>query len=536
MKELSITEIPVDCALEEYLCHTSGEILHSPGEIFSKNHLALLHTCEIEKVLVIPASEDTAALKKSLRRRNVAIEFIPEGEPVATTLFDENGTLVIKAGTLFTPTVQHELRNRGITVLEYERDPMALQLLQYSRYQLLCKSDLADSIGIIDGPDTASKKAGTEPAASEADDKQNMVPIEPVPEDRFIQAPSKHVSTALCKQLMQQPLMLSVTIPDGTPLISVNKTIIDRNSAATIAFKSRYWKWVSQTDAIFDKLKSNRETAFEECDEVVLDIIDAYCSDSRYCLNLMNLRHPPVSEKYLATHAVNVAIAAIGVGVETGYPSALVHECAIGALLHDIGHLVTYRPLLAKQKLDSSEQHKYDHHAVVGVAMLKNTDRIPLSTMMVIAQHHEHPDCSGSIFHARADQIHDFARLVGVIDSFETGCRFTGAVAALSATAKNAQDGKYDMAFCRKLLALLSSFPIGVSVRIADGTICKVIGVDPDSFRMPILRSVFTMHDDHLYPIDKQEIVDTGISGFSIVEEVVHSALKADIAAGFKAP
>ena len=166
--------------------------------------------------------------------------------------------------------------------------------------------------------------------------------------------------------------------------------IVDRDAMTTAGFNRRYWKWASDIEALFGKLKTNKETEFEMIEEVARDIIDCYYQDGRYCLNLMNLRHPPASERYLSTHAINTAIAAAGIGARRAYPLPLVRELVVGALLHDIGHLLTYRPFLAKRDLDSPEQQKYDQHVTVGMAMLKNIAKIPVSTMLVVAQHGFH--------------------------------------------------------------------------------------------------------------------------------------------------
>ena len=50
----------------------------------------------------------------------------------------------------------------------------------------------------------------------------------------------------------------------------------------------------------------------------------------------------------------------------------------IAILLHDIGHMLTFRPLFTQKEMTATEQQKFDQHSIVGVAMLKNIDTIPI--------------------------------------------------------------------------------------------------------------------------------------------------------------
>ena len=534
MNEIAITDIPLDSALDCYICHSSGEILHAPGEIITKSHRVLMHECEIESVLVLSSETEADQVKKEVRRQKVSIDAIPIDEPVPLSLYGADGAMVIDEGKPFTESEYSELKTTGVTELLYEKDPIALNSLQFQKYRMLLESDKIESLAAVADPDRIMEEKESEAVATIDTPSAEELQHEAIPEERFLLSPSKQISTGLCKQLMQQPAMLTVASSEQD-VAQPASDIVDRDAMTTAGFNRRYWKWASDIEALFGKLKTNKETEFEMIEEVARDIIDCYYQDGRYCLNLMNLRHPPASERYLSTHAINTAIAAAGIGARRAYPLPLVRELVVGALLHDIGHLLTYRPFLAKRDLDSPEQQKYDQHVTVGMAMLKNIAKIPVSTMLVVAQHHERPDGSGRIFHARADQVHDFARIVAVVDSYETGCRFYNATASLAFTVRDAQAGKNDLSICKDLLSLLSIYPIGIALKTSDGTICKVIGTHPDSFKKPLLRSVYTMQDDHLFPINKQELFDLKRVRVDIVKEICHSALKSDIAAGFQA-
>ena len=535
MKEIPLKELETDTALSGYLCHKSGDILHHPGEVFSRVHRALLHQCGIDTVLFVEDSTEAEGLKQKLAFKMVPLDEIPVGEPVPVTLFGGAATPVLKEGELYSDAVHLKLVAEGITELSFKRDEMESELFQVYNYQQLLESDKGESLELVTDPDSLliEKHENEEKAPEE----ENPVPVSlndgQIPEDHFIHNPSKQITPAFCKQLMGQEEVLRVPKErnrEPTPLRIVN----ERDTAEKKKFAEAYSRWASSLEAVFTQLKSNKETEFVLIENIAKDIIDHYFQDGFYCLNLLNARHPPSSEKYLFMHCVNVAVLSLATGVQSGYSLLQLRELVTGALLHDIGHQMTYRPLMVKRELDSSEQHKYDQHAVVGTAMLKNITKVPFSTLLVVTQHHEYCNGTGRIYHASAKQIHDFSRLVGVVDSYETQCRFTKATASMALTIRAAQAGALDLEYCKALLAVLSLYPVGVSLRLKSGVICRVIGTNGTAFKTPVLRSVYTMSDEHLFPLDSSETIDLKKrTDVALAEEVQHSALKSDLGKGF---
>lgn len=529
MKEVAVTDLPVDAALKTYLCHNNGEILHRPGELFTRSHRALLYQCEIETVILTDSDEETETLKVASQNQTVKLEDIPVNEPVPVTLFKKGTQPVVEAGDLFTKTLLEQLNAEQVESLSFRKDDIELNTFQCSNYRSLLQSDKFESLGSLTDPDEiVFKKESEEPAAAET-----ALPEESIPEERFLHKPSKQITHASCKQLMGQPEMLCV--PAGNPDYKAPvKVFSTRESEVKGGFNNHYMEWLAMLDEVFNKLKSNREVAFDSIDSIAKNIVENYFLDCLYCLNLMNARHPPISEKYLLMHSVNVALAATGVGLFLGYPLVLVRELAIGALLHDIGHLLTFRPLLAKKELDSTEQQKYDQHSVVGMAMLKNITKVPISTMLVVGQHHEFCNGGGRIYHAKKTQLHDFARIVGVVDRFETSCRFYSSSASVALAVRGAQNGELDILFIKALLSVLSLYPVGSAILLSNGLIGKVVNVYPDAFKTPVVRTVFKMSDGHLFPIDTFDLIDLKKdTHVRVVREIGHSALKSDIAIGF---
>lgn len=533
MKETAVRDLPADTELSRYICHKSGEVLHSPGEHFTRSHRALMHQCEIETVILAESAEEVAAIKQAGERQTVLIEDIPVDEPVPVTLYKNGTTPVVEAGGVFTGVLLEELAAEDVESLSFNKDPMERNVFQCRNYAELLRSDKIDSLESVADPDEILYGKKTDEGDATEKNEGPLLPEVSIPDDRFLHHPSKEITHIHCKQLMKQADVLRITAGKPDYRLPV-KILEERDTAVKESFNALYMEWLTQLEEIFTNLKSNKEVVFEAIDGIARSIIECYFRDCLYSLNMINARHPPVSEKYLLMHGVNVALVVTGVGVYLGFPLAMIRELTISGLLHDVGHLVTFRPLLAKKELDSTEQQRYDQHSIVGMAMLKNITRVPISTMLAVSQHHEFCNGTGRIYHARKDELHDFSRIIAVVDTVETLCRFYNASAAVALAVHRAQSGELDIDYVKAMLAVLSLFPVGTSLHLDNGYVGKVVSVYANSFKTPVVRTIFKMSDGHLFPIDAGETIDLKKNGkIKIVEEIDHSALKSDISIGF---
>lgn len=93
------------------------------------------------------------------------------------------------------------------------------------------------------------------------------------------------------------------------------------------------------------------------------------------------------------THALDVALLSIAVGVGKGYSSEKVQHLAIGALLHDIGKLFTK---------DSNE------HSEVGYDIARTNTWLPSTSTIVIKQHHD----------VTPPNTHEYSKIVNVCNAY----------------------------------------------------------------------------------------------------------------------
>ncbi|MFQ5453128.1 MAG: HD-GYP domain-containing protein [Candidatus Zixiibacteriota bacterium] len=124
---------------------------------------------------------------------------------------------------------------------------------------------------------------------------------------------------------------------------------------------------------------------------------------------------------YTYTHSVNVCTFAIALAQQMGFHNQeFLYELGVGGLLHDIGKSkISDRILNKRSALNSIEFEIMKKHPKWGVDILKESDEIPSACYYPILQHHERGDRSGYPNGISFDEMHDYAKIIAITDSFD---------------------------------------------------------------------------------------------------------------------
>ena len=119
-------------------------------------------------------------------------------------------------------------------------------------------------------------------------------------------------------------------------------------------------------------------------------------------------------------HVRRVQIYAAGMGEVFGLPPNEISALKAGALLHDIGKLAVPPHILNKPgRLTPAEFDKMKIHTVVGAQILSRVD-FPYPVIPIVRHHHEQWDGLGYPDGLRAEQIPITARIISVVDCFDS--------------------------------------------------------------------------------------------------------------------
>ncbi|MFT9497722.1 HD-GYP domain-containing protein, partial [Anaerosolibacter sp.] len=135
---------------------------------------------------------------------------------------------------------------------------------------------------------------------------------------------------------------------------------------------------------------------------------------------LSKIRKVKMLDHYTLSHSINVALLATITGKWLGFSLEELKELATAGFLHDIGKAMIPIEILNKPGMLTNEEFQIiKKHAIYGYNCLKNTPNISKNILDGISQHHERMDGSGYPFKLKAYEIHKYARIIAIVDTFD---------------------------------------------------------------------------------------------------------------------
>lgn len=135
---------------------------------------------------------------------------------------------------------------------------------------------------------------------------------------------------------------------------------------------------------------------------------------------LVNLTSIHSMDAYLFQHSFNVAVLSGIMGIAKGFNRNQLEELGIGALLYDIGMTRVPQKLLTHTGRYSSEElEQLRAHPKEGFDILRKYHDISIVSAHCALQHHERFNGSGYPRGLKQDEIHMYAQIVGLADTYD---------------------------------------------------------------------------------------------------------------------
>jgi HD-GYP domain len=135
---------------------------------------------------------------------------------------------------------------------------------------------------------------------------------------------------------------------------------------------------------------------------------------------LVNLSSIHSMDAYLFQHSFNVAVLAGIMGIAKGFNRMQLEELGIGALLFDVGMTRMPKELLNHTGAYTKEQLALLHtHPKEGFDILRKYHDISIVSAHCALQHHERYNGTGYPRSLKEDEIHIYAQIVGLADTFD---------------------------------------------------------------------------------------------------------------------
>jgi HD-GYP domain-containing protein (c-di-GMP phosphodiesterase class II) len=251
---------------------------------------------------------------------------------------------------------------------------------------------------------------------------------------------------------------------------------------------------------IFDKVKDGKEDQIKG--EEILGWAQEFTDrlrDSVIPSDLVRLvfKHDEHEKIYIYTHSVNVCLLSAYIAMALNFSRGKLFHLVVASLFHDIGMMKIPLHIWNKDgKLTSGEYEEVKKHTLYGEEIFKKLAGIDDEIISMIGQHQEKVDGSGYPRGLSKDKIHYGARLLALVDRYETGThtRLYKPRELPDVAIQQILDGEgsaFDRYFLKVLLRHVSMFPVSTWVIISTGEIGKVVKINENTPMRPVIRITY---------------------------------------------
>lgn len=224
----------------------------------------------------------------------------------------------------------------------------------------------------------------------------------------------------------------------------------------------------------------------DELKQMAALIVDDFTRDYDLlgCMGLL-----PLLEKDIYYHSMNVAFLSLLVGRWQGYNHHQLEQLVLTGLLHDVGKLKMSFLCCEKkeEELTLSERLEYRRHPILGYELLATYNELDNEVLKGVLLHHECMDGKGYPLSVKGNLINDFARIVGMVDTFDhlrdkypvfKAIRHLGSIRLR----------KFDINILLNFCHNVANYYIGSSVLLSTGEVGEVLFVQPQALYKPIVK------------------------------------------------
>jgi HD-GYP domain-containing protein (c-di-GMP phosphodiesterase class II) len=234
----------------------------------------------------------------------------------------------------------------------------------------------------------------------------------------------------------------------------------------------------------FDSIRSGKDFNTRNINVSIDSLLDEIMKNKDVLVQLSDIR---TKDNEMYVHALNVSMMSALIGIQMEMPMNQLRELVIGAMLHDIGKVELITD-------DKSEDLK-KHHTWRGFELLKNKRELSLLIAHVAFQHHEKMNGSGLPREMLGDQIHLYARIVAVANTYDNllfdlslGRRMMPHEACEHMMVLAGEELDRDIVI--QFLRTISVYPTGTSVKLSSKETGVVVGQHRGLPGRPVVRVV----------------------------------------------
>ena len=250
-------------------------------------------------------------------------------------------------------------------------------------------------------------------------------------------------------------------------------------------------------------IRLGKQIQLEQIEPLVERIVDSIFRQQDAMLPLARLKD---HDEYTFQHSVSVCTLMTSFARTLELPRDIIHEIAVGALLHDVGKARVPDEILNKPgKLTDAEFDRMKSHVVQSKIILQGTPGISQIALDVAAQHHERFDGTGYPNKLKGDEISLYGQMGAIVDVYDaiTSNRvYHKGMAPTEALRKLLEWSKFHFnpTLVQAFIRAVGIYPTGSLVRLESRRLAVVQAQNPENLMQPVVKVIFHTRGYYLTP------------------------------------
>jgi HD-GYP domain-containing protein (c-di-GMP phosphodiesterase class II) len=265
---------------------------------------------------------------------------------------------------------------------------------------------------------------------------------------------------------------------------------------------------IGDIDDLFENVSAGEKLNVIKLRKSVEPIVDSISRNPDACLWVTRLKQ---HDNYTYQHSLGAAMWSVSLGRQLGLPRRDLRSLAMGCMLMDVGKLRVDPELLqAERELTTEEAAEVAAHVGHGLEILRECGVLNQDVIDMVAHHHERYDGSGYPNGLVQNQIPAFARIAGIVDTYDamTSKRNYAKAVSPSDAIKllyQARDEDFQAELVEAFIQAIGIYPAGTLVELSTGE----VGVVVAEYRTRRLRpKVMLLLDANKNQLPRSKLID----------------------------
>ncbi|MGM0434675.1 MAG: HD-GYP domain-containing protein [Pseudomonadota bacterium] len=269
----------------------------------------------------------------------------------------------------------------------------------------------------------------------------------------------------------------------------------------------------SMVDNLMQDVKLGKAVDVAPIHDLAHDLKESVFSNPNALSALGRIRE---KDNYLLEHSVNLSVLMSVFGKGLGLGHEVMEQIIVGALLHDIGKILTPDDILHKPgKLSEREFQVMKEHVAHSRDILMNSDGVGELTLLTAAEHHERLDGTGYPAGLTGEEISQYGRMAAIADVYDaiTADRVyhKGITPTQGLKRLLEWSGDHlDPHLVREFIRCIGIYPVGTVVLLESARLGVVMETNPEDQRLPVLRVFYNTQFRQLIPVEMLDLAAPG--------------------------